>query len=120
MSAAGDFVGLLFASRSLTHKAHLTTSVYARHIALGDFYDQIVGLADSFAETYAGKYGIIRDINVYCENDDREPADILREHLGWIENNRAQIAPGYSPIQNIIDEICAAYLQTLYKLENLM
>lgn len=120
MSKAGQFIGVLFASRNVAHKSHLTAKVYARHMALGGFYESIVGLADRFAETYAGKFGIIEDIDLSA-NDDGEAIEVLRKHLNWIETNRNLIVSGtYSPLQNIIDEICGEYLQTLYKLENLI
>ena len=50
-----QFIGLLFASRDYAHKAHLNTDSFAAHMALGDFYDGIIDLADSLAETWMGR-----------------------------------------------------------------
>lgn len=129
-------MGLLFASRNEAHKAHLTTGMYSRHVALGDFYGGIIDLADTFAETYAGRYGVIRDINLEYESPGEEVegssdaedatadmpiAPLLRSHMKWIEDNRDRIVPvNDRPMQNIMDEIVSHYLSTLYKLENLL
>jgi len=41
----------------ITHYWHLRTKNYARHIALGGFYETLQGLTDAVAETVLGKYG---------------------------------------------------------------
>ena len=55
----GQFVSTLFASRTQAHIYHLQTPSFAAHSALNTYYDEIVGLTDSFVEGYQGKYGII-------------------------------------------------------------
>jgi len=60
MSKCNDFVGMLFLARDVAHSAHLNTRSYAKHVALNEFYDGIIDLADKFAEAYQGKYGLIR------------------------------------------------------------
>ena len=47
-----DFVGTLFLARDVAHSVHLNTRSYAKHVALNEFYDSIVDLADKFAEAY--------------------------------------------------------------------
>ena len=42
-------VSTLFNARTNAHIAHLQTKSYARHIALGDFYDGVLDIADKFA-----------------------------------------------------------------------
>ena len=53
------FVGHLFLARDVTHSAHLNTRSYAKHVALNEFYDGIIDLADKFAEAYQGRHGLI-------------------------------------------------------------
>ena len=53
-----EFVGMLFLARDVAHSVHLNTRSYSKHKALGKFYDEIVDLADKFAEAYQGKHGI--------------------------------------------------------------
>ena len=58
---AADFVGHLFLARDVTHSVHLNTRSYAKHVALNEFYDAIVDLADKFAEAYQGRHGLVGD-----------------------------------------------------------
>ena len=115
----GEFISLLFLSRDAAHKEHLRTQSYAQHMALGSFYDEIVDLADSLAEAYQGRNGII-DIPGMDDEDTGEIVATLKKYLDWIEKNRYEAVPKEdSAIQNIIDEIVSLYLSTLYKLQNL-
>lgn len=47
----------LFQIRTQAHWLHLQTSSYAEHKALDGFYNDWLGLVDSFIETYFGRYG---------------------------------------------------------------
>ena len=68
MSCA-DFVGTLFLARDVTHSVHLNTRSYAKHVALNEFYDAIVDLADKFAEAYQGRHGLIGPITLMNAKD---------------------------------------------------
>ena len=121
MIAAADFVSMLFLARELTHREHLKTTSYAKHVALGDFYESVVEMADEFAEVYQGQYGIIKDIPLGENEFSGEIDDILESQLEWIEKLREKnfTKPIDRPLQNLIDTICALYLRTIYKLRNL-
>lgn len=54
-SSVGKYIGLLMSSRTQAHVFHLTTKSYAAHKALQAYYEGIVPLLDSYAETYMGK-----------------------------------------------------------------
>jgi hypothetical protein len=120
-SPAAVFISTLFLARDLSHRAHLRTKSFAAHKALDDFYNAIVGLADSFAEAYQGMYGIM-DIPFTApssgNNIDIEIISILESQLDYINASRGSFTD-YSPLQNIVDEICTLYLSTLYKLKYL-
>lgn len=110
-------IAMLFLSRDLAHAAHLRTDSYAEHMALDGFYNGIVGLADTLAESWMGhqskKLGEIPLLeNEFTGSID----DVLEQQLAWIEDNRPG---GPSYIENIIDEICALYAQTLYRLREI-
>lgn len=112
-----EFIGLLFASRDYAHKAHLNTKSYAQHMALNDFYDGIVDLADKFAEAWMGRnLQIIGDIPV-LKTQSGEPLSVLKRHLDVIEDTRDFVSKEDTALNNIIDEIVALYLSTLYKLK---
>ncbi len=117
---AGKIVGIMFHSRNIAHKEHLRTGSYAQHMALGSFYDDIIDVADKFAETYQGRHGIIKDIPIMTNEGNGDIASILESHMKLIEKARySECDREDSPIQNIIDEIVGTYLTTLYKLRNL-
>ena len=44
---------------------HWQTKLYARHVALGEFYDTWSDTADKFIETYQGKYGRLKTEKTY-------------------------------------------------------
>ena len=119
-SQVGQLVGTLFHSRDIAHKVHLNCKLYSRHVALNEFYDEIIDLADSFSEKYIAKYKKEIDIQLDWPEDNGEIIDILRADLQRVENLRVSMAQGYSPLQNIIDEICGVYLEAIYKLERLL
>lgn len=113
-----DFVGHLFLARDVTHSVHLNTRSYAKHMALGDFYDKIVGLADSFAEAYQGRHGLVGPITLQSAKKNGNIVEFLSDSLAEIEANRYKVCEEKdSAIQNIIDEIIGLYLSTLYKLK---
>lgn len=115
-----EFIGLLFASRDVAHKAHLNTSSFAAHMALGGFYDAVIDLADKFAESYMGRTGKkIGDIPTMQSPAKGDPAAILRRHLDVIEDIRDFVDAKDTALNNIVDEIVDLYLSTLYKLEQL-
>jgi hypothetical protein len=113
-----DFVGHLFLARDVTHSVHLNTRSYAKHMALGDFYDKIVGLADSFAEAYQGRHGLVGPITLQSAKKNGNIVEFLSDSLAEIEANRYKVCEEKdAAIQNIIDEVVGLYLSTLYKLK---
>ena len=117
MSCA-DFIGTLFLARDVTHSVHLNTRSYAKHVALNEFYDSIVDLADKFAETYQGRHGLIGPITLMSAKKTTDVIEFLKDSLADIEEMRYKVCEkDDTPLQNIIDEIVGQYLSTLYKLK---
>lgn len=115
---ACDFVGMLFLARDVTHSVHLNTRSYAKHKALRGFYDHVIELADTFAEAYQGRHGLIGPISLMSAKKTTNVVDFLQDQVAEIEKCRYDVCDETdSPIQNIIDEILALYLTTLYKLK---
>ena len=113
-------ISILFLSRDLAHREHLKTTSYAQHMALGSFYDEIIDLADSLAEMYQGRHGIISDIPLLDDEPKDTPADTLADHLQMVEDMRYEaVDKKDTAIQNQIDTVVGLYLSTLYKLRNL-
>ena len=114
---AADFVGHLFLARDVAHSVHLNTRSYAKHKALQEFYEGIVGLADDFAEAYQGRHGLIGPITLQTAKKNGNIIEFLQDSLDDVEANRYKVCEEKdTAIQNIIDEIVGLYLSSLYKL----
>jgi hypothetical protein len=114
---ACDFVGILFLARDVTHSVHLNTRSYSKHKALQKFYESIIDLADNFAEAYQGRHGLMGPISLQSAKKTTNIIDFLQNQLEEIETDRYKICDETdSAIQNLIDEVIALYLSTLYKL----
>lgn len=110
---AAELVSRCFHARTIAHILHLRTNSYALHKALADFYEGIVPLADEFAESFQGGYGLLTDYPDELQGADT-PIALLKGLSDWIAKNRAQIADD-SHLQNQIDEIVSLIMSTLYK-----
>jgi len=114
---AAEFVGVLLHSSTATHFLHLQTASYAAHKALGHYYENIVDLADKYAEAYQGHYGII-PLADYPEGFkvQKDAAVYANSLLTFVKGIRDDL-PKDTDLQNIIDEIVGEIASLLYKLE---
>ena len=113
-SKAAELISLLFNARTNAHFAHLQTSSFAQHKALDEFYNGVVELADRFAESYQGCYGIITGYNI----GNLETNNAIQ----MLENQKSQIMTlrksfDEPHLQQIIDDITELYSSTLYKMK---
>ena len=109
------FVATLLHSATNTHFFHWSTDSYAKHIALGEYYDGIVELTDSFAEAYMGKYGKFTTFpSVY--HQPKDPLKYLESLQNFVIDARQDL-PQDSELQNLIDEIADLINTTTYKLK---
>lgn len=117
MSCA-DLIGHLFLARDVTHSVHLNTRSYAKHKALGGFYEKVIDLADDLAEAYQGRHGLIGPITLHSAKKTNNVVEFLEDSLREVENLRYKVCDkDDTAIQNIIDGIVDLYLSTLYKLK---
>ena len=112
---AAEFIATLLHSSTVTHFMHLSTDSYSAHKALGHYYEDIIELADDFAEAYQGRYTKIKKYpdNFHAATD---PEKYLKSMQGFVDEAREDL-PKDSEIQNIIDEISQLIDSTLYKLK---
>jgi hypothetical protein len=116
--SCADLIGHLFLARDVTHSVHLNTRSYAKHKALGGFYDKVIDLADDLAEAYQGRHGLIGPITLHSAKKTGNVVEFLEDSLSEVEKLRYQVCDkSDTAIQNIIDEIVGLYLSTLYKLK---
>jgi hypothetical protein len=87
---ASDFVGLFFLARDVTHSVHLNTRSYSKHKALQKFYEGIIDLADSFAEAYQGRHGLIGPISLMSAKKTSNVTEFLEAQLAEIEAMKQQ------------------------------
>lgn len=112
---AAEFIATLLHSSTVAHFMHLSTDSYSAHKALGHYYEDIIELADDFAEAYQGRYSKIKKYpdNFHAAID---PEKYLKSMQGFVDEARKDL-PQDSEIQNIIDEISQLIDATLYKLK---
>lgn len=116
----GQYMMALFNARTAAHIMHLMASgpgSYAKHAALGSFYDEIVDLADGLAEAYQGCYGLIKWPVVIG----RMPNDAVAmlEELKEKSHECREEFEDEPHLQNEIDSIVTLIDSTLYKLKYL-
>lgn len=118
MSAtSGKYVALLFLARDIAHRVHLKTRSFSEHMALNEFYNDIVEHADDFAEAYQGCYDELLNIPLLSNDYKGNIVEVLQAQKDWIEKNREAIVPRENTaLHNIIDEAVGTYDKALYKL----
>lgn len=105
-----------FKLRNSTHFAHWAAQgegSFARHEALGEFYEELIAQLDKYVESHQGAFGLA----VTAPTED--VVDAMRKDMLWITEHRSEIARGVPALENILDELVGLHLRTLYKLENL-
>lgn len=105
------FIGALFQSRDLMHLAHLQTTSFAEHKALGAYYDGILELTDSFTEKYFGRNKRMPIFIPESKGEDSVPH--MKNMQKMIEAERDNYP---SDLQNIMDEMLGLVNETLYLL----
>ena len=111
-----ELVQRVFSARNCTHLQHWNTSSYAEHMALGDFYDEVIDLIDSFVEAYQGSNSKIGKVEMK-DTANKNIVSCLEDDAVWIAVNREKISGGVAALENILDEITDLYLKTIYKLK---
>jgi hypothetical protein len=132
-TAAAELVARCFAVRTSTHLAHLCTRSYAKHMALGDFYDAVAAGADEFIECHMGVFGKL-DISDFppIRLATGDPVTQISDLRTWIVANREECCEAgadkegeqaesndvdCTELANLIDNILAVIDRALYKLK---
>lgn len=111
------FMTTLFEVLNATKKAHLQaqSKSYAKHMALGTFYDNFENLMDTFIETYYGKYGVKDFAIAGC--DCKEILPFIKNRTSYFEASYDLFKDGF--LVNQLDTIVQECYHLIYKLENL-
>lgn len=111
------FIMTLMNSRNQAHVFHLTTTSYAQHKALQKYYDGIVPLLDSYAETYMGTLNgrmTLKKVNTRHIQDPQKAKDYFKKLLVRIKKIKL---PKDDALKNIQDSIEALIKSTIYMLK---
>ena len=117
-----ELIARVFYARNVAHFEHWRAEGvggYARHQALGEFYDNIINALDKLVEAYQGAFELIGAVPA-PKTKAEDIFLILVEDAQWIEKNHEKICKGNRAIANLIDGVTEVYLTTTYKLRNLM
>ena len=114
METCALFAATLLHSATNTHFFHWSTDSFSKHMALGTYYEEIVGLVDDFVEAYMGKYEKITQFpSVY--HQPKEPVAYIESLIRFVQSARKDL-PQDSELQNLVDEIADLLNSTAYKL----
>jgi len=113
---AGEFIIRTFHVRTAAHVLHLKSRSYSQHMALREFYEEIVEQIDDYAEGYQGQYGLIDGVaGAYTTPTD--PVSTLGAYRDWVVDNRKELCgKADMHLSNIVDEIVALTDRAIYKL----
>jgi DNA-binding ferritin-like protein len=109
------FLASLLHSGTNAHFFHWATRSYAKHKALGGFYERIISLTDDLAETYFGVYGQITDFPDSYHMP-KEPLAYLTSLQRFVKESRSDL-PQDPEICQLIDNIAQEIDTTIYLLK---
>lgn len=116
-----QLIARTFYARNVAHFEHWRAKgagSFAKHMALGEFYDAVIDALDPLVEAYQGAFDLINSIPA-PDVSKREVLDLLEADAEWIESNHEAICKGNRAVANLIDSLTGVYLSTIYKLRNL-
>ena len=105
----------VFKARNAAHAEQWTTKSFAQHEALGEFYEDIIAALDKYVEAHQGTFGQMKK----APEQVPDTAALLRDEMIWLIEHRSEIAKNVPALENVLDEMSAVYMKTLYKIENL-
>lgn len=112
-----QLIARAFASRNCAHLTHWKTRSLAEHLATGEFYDEVINIVDSLVEAYQGNFGLVGDVPLADHSGDI--LTCLEADAVWMAENDDKITGEVDALENILQELTALYLKTIYKLKYL-
>lgn len=116
-----QLISRVFYARNVAHFEHWRAKgdgSYAKHKALGHFYDDIIDAIDDLVEAYQGAFELIGNIPA-PEMPKGDVLKLLEADADWIEENHEDICHGNRAVANLVDGVTGVYLSAIYKLRNL-
>lgn len=116
-----QLISRVFYARNLAHFEHWRAKgdgSFAKHMALGEFYDEVIDAIDALVEAYQGAFDLIGNIPA-PEVAGGDALKALQADADWIEENHESVCKGNRAVANLLDTVTGVYLSTIYKLRNL-
>lgn len=116
-----QLISQVFYARNVAHFEHWRAKgegSFAKHMALGSFYDDVIEALDDLVEAYQGAFDLIGNIPA-PETPNGDVLKLLQSGADWIEENHEEICQGNRAVANLIDSLTGVYLSAIYKLRNL-
>ena len=116
-----ELIARVFYARNIAHYEHWQATglgSYAKHQALGEFYDEVIDALDKLVEAYQGAFALVGSIPAPATKAE-DILGILLEDGQWIEKNHEKICKGNRAVANLVDGVTEVYLSATYKLRNL-
>lgn len=107
-------VSMLFNARTNAHIAHLQTKSYARHMALNDFYEEVIDIADKFAEASQASGKLLSGYSL-GELNTGDIVSFLEKQYNDLLGCKKDFTEGH--LLQLIDDATELYATTLYKLK---
>lgn len=116
-----QLISRVFYARNVAHFEHWRAKgdgSFAKHQALGTFYDDVIDNLDSLVEAYQGAFELVGNIPA-PETPKGDVLKLLQADAAWIEENHEDVCQGNRAVGNLLDNVTAVYLSAIYKLRNL-
>jgi len=116
-----QLISRVFYARNVAHFEHWRatgTGSFAKHQALGTFYNEVIEAIDDLVEAYQGAFELIGNIPA-PETSKGDILALLETDADWVEKNHEAICRGNRAVANLVDVVTGTYLSTIYKLRNL-
>lgn len=116
-----QLISRVFYARNVAHFEHWRATgadSYAKHQALGGFYDDVVDALDSLVEAYQGAFELVGNIPAPPATKG-DVLKLLEADAEWIEAHHEEICQGNRAVANLVDGVTGVYLSAIYKLRNL-
>lgn len=118
-----DLVNCVFeamVTAQMSHWEQKGPGSYARHMALGEFYDSIPDVIDTIVEAYQSKYGLISTDSMSVTKPKGDYLQYLKNKRSYVISERYNLIPeSDSEIHNELDNLIMIFNKVIYKLENL-
>ena len=115
-------ISRVFYARNVAHFEHWRATgegSYAKHQALGTFYEDVIEALDALVEAHQGAFGLVGMVPAPGNSKASDVLELLEGDAEWIEEKHDEICEGNRAVANLIDALTGVYLSTIYKLRNL-